>query len=347
MTNNPIFISIIVPVYKVEQYLPKCIESILAQTYQNWELLLIDDGSPDNSGNICDEYALKDSRIKVFHKVNGGVSSARNLGLEKSCGEWIWFVDSDDTIETNALHNINKHIKKADGSELCFYFGMNKIQHFKTTVLSHARKRIFVSDFILRLLSYQVVTGPVLYIYKKNCIKSIKFDTTLRIGEDLCFHYLVMNANENMIIAQEPEIIYNYVINPNSVMQSVDLSFVEKYNDLSNYIYTYIYKLTDNTNIRCYALTNIYKNFIEISKRLYNTYSKDKNKYLNYVKNINNEFIQYPSSTSAEKNLTKQEQVILKLLKYEHLLWLYLKYINIKSKFYHNIKKFYTRIKLL
>ena len=89
-------ISVIVPVYNVEKYLPRCIDSILSQTFTDFELLLIDDGSPDNCGKICDEYAAKDSRVRVFHKPNGGVSSARNLGLDNARGEWIAFIDSDD-----------------------------------------------------------------------------------------------------------------------------------------------------------------------------------------------------------------------------------------------------------
>lgn len=88
----------IVPVYKVEKYLPECIESVLAQTFTDFELILVDDGSPDSSGKICDDYASRDPRIRVFHKPNGGVSSARNLGLDNARGEWIAFVDADDTV---------------------------------------------------------------------------------------------------------------------------------------------------------------------------------------------------------------------------------------------------------
>ena len=98
-TPTPPKISVIVPVYKVEKYLPECIESVLAQTFTDFELILVDDGSPDNSGKICDDYATRDSRIRVFHKENGGVSSARNLGLDNARGEWIGFVDPDDWIE--------------------------------------------------------------------------------------------------------------------------------------------------------------------------------------------------------------------------------------------------------
>ena len=100
--NNP-KISVIVPVYNAEQYLPHCIDSILAQTFTDFELLLIDDGSKDNSSKICDEYEEKDKRVKVFHKKNGGVSSARNLGLDKAHGEWICFCDSDDCLKSNYL----------------------------------------------------------------------------------------------------------------------------------------------------------------------------------------------------------------------------------------------------
>ena len=91
-------ISVIVPVYKVEKYVGECINSILAQSFKDFELILVDDGSPDKSGEICDSYAKKDNRIKVFHKKNGGVSSARNFGIDKAVGEWLCFIDSDDTI---------------------------------------------------------------------------------------------------------------------------------------------------------------------------------------------------------------------------------------------------------
>ena len=98
-------ISIIVPIYNSESTLKRCVDSILAQTYQNFELLLIDDGSKDCSGEICKEYAQKDSRVKVFHKENGGVSSARNLGLDNARGEWVTFVDSDDWIDVYSIEN--------------------------------------------------------------------------------------------------------------------------------------------------------------------------------------------------------------------------------------------------
>ena len=99
-------VSIIVPIYKVEDYIRECIDSILAQTYPYFELILVDDGSPDNCGRICDDYAKGDNRIKVVHKVNGGISSARNAGLEVAKGEWIMHVDGDDWIEPDMIESL-------------------------------------------------------------------------------------------------------------------------------------------------------------------------------------------------------------------------------------------------
>ena len=95
---NQGLVSIIVPVYKAEKYIHQCIDSLLAQTYRNIEVILVDDGSPDHCGKICDEYAAKDSRVKVIHQQNGGVSAARNTGIAHSRGEWIAFVDADDSV---------------------------------------------------------------------------------------------------------------------------------------------------------------------------------------------------------------------------------------------------------
>lgn len=99
-------ISVIVPVYNDEKWLRRCVDSILTQTYTDFELLLVDDGSTDGSGAICDEYTAKDSRVHVFHQPNGGVSSASNLGLDNARGEWISFVDSDDWMDMNYLESL-------------------------------------------------------------------------------------------------------------------------------------------------------------------------------------------------------------------------------------------------
>lgn len=122
-------VSIIVPVYKAEKYIHRCVDSILAQTFTDWELLLIDDGSPDRSGEICDEYARKDNRIRVFHKKNGGVSSARQRGQDLACGEYTIHVDPDDWAESSMLEELY-HRAKDDNADLviCDYYTNDEIQ---------------------------------------------------------------------------------------------------------------------------------------------------------------------------------------------------------------------------
>ena len=107
-------ISIIVPVYKAETYLSRCLDSIINQTFKNFEVLLIDDGSPDCSGEICDKYAAMDTRIRVLHKENGGVSSARQMGLDNAKGEYTIHADPDDWVEPNMLEELYKKAKEAE-----------------------------------------------------------------------------------------------------------------------------------------------------------------------------------------------------------------------------------------
>lgn len=110
---NPL-ISIIVPVYNVEEYLPKCLDSIINQTYKNLEIIVVNDGSTDNSGKICDEYGERDYRIMVIHKANRGVSSSRNIGIKNASGEYILFVDSDDEIEKDYVNVMARAVTNSD-----------------------------------------------------------------------------------------------------------------------------------------------------------------------------------------------------------------------------------------
>src|SRR5690554_7275643 len=112
--EKQVMISVIIPVYNSEKYLHKCIDSVLAQSYTNFELILVNDGSTDGSGKICDEYAEKDERVRVFHKDNGGVSSARNIGLKNSSGDYIIHADSDDLMLSGALESLYYEAKQSN-----------------------------------------------------------------------------------------------------------------------------------------------------------------------------------------------------------------------------------------
>ena len=149
-------ISIIVPVYKAETYLHRCVDSILAQTFTDWELLLIDDGSPDRSGEICDEYAKKDSRVRVIHKENGGVSSARQRGLDESIGEYTIHADPDDWVEPTMLEELYNKAKEEDvDMVICDFFQNNgrSQEYIKQKPIEINRKKV------LRELLFQQLHG--------------------------------------------------------------------------------------------------------------------------------------------------------------------------------------------
>lgn len=180
-------VSVIVPVYKVEKYLPECIESILAQTFKDFELILVDDGSPDNSGKICDDYAARDSRIRVFHKKNGGVSSARNLGLDNALGEWIAFVDSDDTVGRKYLEHLFS--EDIDGNVLVVSGLINVSEKGEITrcVQFPAETQSPVAAFREKML-YKY-GYPVSKLYNNRLIRThgIRFDPEISMAEDMLF----------------------------------------------------------------------------------------------------------------------------------------------------------------
>ena len=131
--SNPL-VSIIVPVYNVEKYLKKCIQNIIDQTYKNLEIILVDDGSSDNSGKICDEFAQKDNRIKVIHKINGGQADARNAGLDVMSGEWVSFIDSDDFVSPYYIENLYYLAFLNGGGNLGDLYGLH--QKFREKIIS-------------------------------------------------------------------------------------------------------------------------------------------------------------------------------------------------------------------
>ncbi|MDP4182405.1 MAG: glycosyltransferase family 2 protein [Bacillota bacterium] len=209
-------VSVIVPVYKSEKYLHRCIDSILNQAYQNIELILVDDGSPDNSSVICDEYALKDSRVKVIHKENKGVSAARNTGLSNSTGYYVMFVDSDDCIKNTMVGNLLKLLNNdyfdfalsgvniityADGvpSKLDIYAMKDK--HYSVKSLFEA----IIDDYDL-----VCICSPWGKLYKNSIIKqnSIEFNENIYLGEDTLFVLNYLRFCKELVSSKN--VYYNY-----------------------------------------------------------------------------------------------------------------------------------------
>lgn len=192
-------ISVIVPVYKVEQYLHRCIDSILSQSFTDFELLLIDDGSPDNCGKICDEYTQKDSRVRVFHKPNGGVSSARNLGLDNAKGEWVAFIDSDDYISVDYLEELCSY-KENTNSDLVAI--SRKLDETHSSVTLHREK----FSLLFSLYKFDKFCPPWGKIFRKDIIEryNLKFNTEIHLGEDLMFVlFYLLEINSITLISSD------------------------------------------------------------------------------------------------------------------------------------------------
>ena len=206
-------ISIIVPIYNVENYLERCINSLLCQTYENLEIILVDDGSKDNSGVICDTYAGRDRRVKVIHKENGGVSSARNAGLDVAQGQFVAFVDGDDWVESNMFQIMRDNIREyRTDCVFCSYFyarddGKNK------KVLQPATGIVNREDALKQLLlatkDHSGYNGfPWNKLTRRDMIGELRFDTSISVGEDVLFFVDVLNRCKTVYLNPTP--LYYY-----------------------------------------------------------------------------------------------------------------------------------------
>lgn len=227
---NPI-ISIIIPVYNVEKYLHQCLDSILKQTFQDWECILINDGSSDKSGEICDEYAQRDSRFKVIHKTNRGVSSARNTGLDEAKGQWICFVDSDDRMTEDALEYM-LGVNTSTEADVCICTLVKSGLHtFDRTILTGQE----LEELIWACLTYQtdrysqkglLVDGPCAKLFRASIIK----DNNIRYVNGLCKSEDALFTAEYYCFAScvvlDPLQIYFYTVNPNSICHTYNKSHI-------------------------------------------------------------------------------------------------------------------------
>ena len=194
-------ISIIVPVYNTEKYLDRCIQSILAQTYPDFELLLIDDGSTDSSGVICDRYAMLDSRVKVLHIPNGDVTGARRSGVENATGEFVTFVDSDDELYVDALKILLKNITKKDVeivvSGLCFEGKITGDEYVRGTLCGQLKNAVWGNLYRRSLLSHWAMDIPSYINYGEDVIMNIKIGLNMVSGLAECIKDRVYMYRQN------------------------------------------------------------------------------------------------------------------------------------------------------
>ncbi len=216
--------SIIVPVYNSECYLKECIDSTLTQSYSDFELILVDDGSIDASGIICDEYAELDSRIKVFHKENGGVSSTRNLGLDNASGDWIVFLDADDTLHKCALECIKNEIDlNSDVDIIQFSFTRTPFQGDKikqnNDYLSGLTPETYCKSEI-----YNVCVGGSAIRRDIIDTNNLRFDCRLKLAEDQVFIFQIFQNSR--LCSKMPHILYYYRDNLSSATKTAKLEYI-------------------------------------------------------------------------------------------------------------------------
>lgn len=229
-------ISVIVPVYNSEKYLKRCIDSILNQTYKAIELILVDDGSPDNCGKICDEYAKKDKRVRVIHKTNAGVSAARNSGLEIALGNYATFVDSDDYIEPEMYSNMMEKVHQYN----CDVVMCDCIKDFTdhSEIYTHDIRAGFydkeqlVNEYYPHLLMMENVEYPAtisncLILFNRNKFGNLRYVVGVRYSEDLLFGAQLVYNTDSFYYMKE-QAYYHYYMNPTSATHKFT---VDKWND--------------------------------------------------------------------------------------------------------------------
>lgn len=330
-------ISIIVPVYNVERHLPKCLDSIINQAYKNIEIILIDDGSTDNSGVICDEYKLKDNRINVIHQANHGIGYTRNIGLQNANGKFIGFVDSDDFIDENMFLRLYNEIIKTNADIACC--ANYRIEFGNEIRITHnnCNKKFFVNSEVLK--SYlKCDFGFVLWnkLFTSNLIKDIKFPSD-KIGEDT--KWLVEVFAEAKTVAYTKEPLYYYVKRENSLteeMKKYDLNMIQKSLDINKYVFNFV----KNNNKDC--LNIVINNYITFLIQTYQDVCMNKNakllqnKILDEIRKvlINNHYYCINFKIKKKLNILLISKKLFEILAY------YEKYIGgIEKKFRKYIKR--------
>ncbi|QFQ13415.1 glycosyltransferase [Pseudoprevotella muciniphila] len=233
-------ISVIVAIYKAELYIEKCIESLLSQSFKDFEIMLIDDGSPDKSGKICDSYAEQDPRIKVFHKENEGVAATRQFGLDKSTGKYIIHVDPDDYVDPDFLYELHHSVTENNSDmaicDIIYENGENISISKGIFEFQNGMSSLEILNNLIKIQS----AGPCNKLVKASIIKdnNFKYNNELYIQEDLIFNTRLLSLDINVTYVNKG--LYHYVVNsnPNSITKNTqyDKAYYKYSNDILNLI---------------------------------------------------------------------------------------------------------------
>ncbi|WP_370774267.1 glycosyltransferase family 2 protein [Clostridium sp.] len=305
-------ISIIVPIYKVEKYLDRCINSILNQTFKDFELILVDDGSPDRCGDICEEYAKKDKRIKVIHKENGGLSDARNAGLDIATGKFIGFIDSDDFIHKDMYMILYDAIikSKSDISQCKFKY-FSKEDELNKNIINDGKYEIYNNiDAIEEIIDNKNLNTNVWNkLYKRELFNDIRFPKG-KIHEDEFVTYKVFYRAKTVSYVNKE--LYYYFSNDTGIMKNLNINskfdWIEAIEERNEFLLSIKEKSLFNKS-------NSYL-FFNLIKLRYNIKKSEELKNKSQMYNLVNEKIKYSLNAISDKSsYSKLNKIVVSLMK--------------------------------
>lgn len=313
-------ISIIIPIYNAEKFLTKSIESAINQTYKNIEIILVNDGSTDNSLKICENFLERDKRIKLIDSQNNGVSYARNLGLKNASGEYIFFLDSDDWIDLNTIEIIAKEANENDADivKINYYNsysnGKEKINNL-SSILSEKiefRKNIEIDKTTQEFLFSNTYILNTVWgeLIKKSSIKDTFFCNDITYGEDLLFNFEIMSNANKVVFITDP--YYHYFINKKGINQNYDFNILCKKIKNLNCIYEKIIKECNNKEDISYKYV---KEVIDNFKKIFLTNKKMRDKKVQIIEEINNSFFKCTCENINFNKISKRDKILINMLK--------------------------------
>ncbi len=332
-------VSIIVPVYNVEKYLRRCVNSLINQTLDNIEIILVDDGSPDSCGEICDELSRKDGRIKVIHKKNQGLGFARNSGIEKATGDFAAFVDSDDYVDPNMFEGLYKQAVSSNSQAVISGGFINKYNNGATVVNRETDEiKFFNSNELNRKLILEM-TGSLPsckkdYVYEMSACKGIYKLKTLNdynirfhcekefISEDLVFHFDLFRHTDNVVII--PDIYYYYCENDISLTKAYNSKRFEQNIKLYNYMLSQFKSFGFPGESKLYldrfllARARVAISQIEKHYKFYGRQAKKEIKKITLYEELNQILLSYPIN-----KLPIKQRIFVKLLKHNFIFFAY------------------------
>ncbi len=283
-------ISVVLPIYNVEDYLEKCMDSVLNQTYSNIEIILVDDGSPDSCPKMCDEYVKKDKRVKVVHKENGGLSDARNAGIKASNGEYITFIDSDDYVDKDYIEFLYNTIKKENAD---IAIGAHRVLYDSGKIIEKAthENSILKPKKVLERILYDdgIDLSAWGKLYKISLFEDIKFPKG-RLFEDSATTYMLVDKSKKIAINSESK--YNYIIRKDSISNAKfspkKMDLITSTREMSEYIKN---KYPDLENAANRRLMYAYLSTLSQLAKCKEKYPKEEKEMTTYIKKHGNEIL--------------------------------------------------------